>query len=78
MAGGIVEKNIDEQIVFEQLKTNKDAVWSLLLASGYLRVEAFRTEGRLNKKIYSLIIDDKKIMNPSEEYNGENRIKGVR
>ena len=54
MAGGTVEKNIDEQIVFEQLKTNKDAVWSLLLASGYLRVEAFRTEGRLNKKIYSL------------------------
>ena len=54
MAGGIVEKNIDEQIVFEQSKTNKDAVWSLLLASGYLRVEAFRTEGRLNKKIYSL------------------------
>ena len=54
MAGGIVEKNIDEQIVFEQLKTNKDAVWSLLLASGYLRVETFRTEGRLNKKIYSL------------------------
>ena len=54
MAGGIVEKNIDEQIVFEQLKTNKDAVWSLLLASGYLRIEKFRTEGRLNKKIYSL------------------------
>ena len=38
IAGGTVEKNIDEQIVFEQLKTNKDAVWSLLLASGYLRV----------------------------------------
>ena len=54
IAGGTVEKNIDEQIVFEQLKTNKDAVWSLLLASGYLRVETFRTEGRLNKKIYSL------------------------
>ena len=54
MAGGTVEKNIDEQIVFEQLKTNKDAVWGLLLASGYLRIEEFRTEGRLNKKIYSL------------------------
>ena len=54
MAGGTVEKNIDEQIVFEQLKTNKDAVWSLLLASGYLSIEEFRTEGRLNKKIYSL------------------------
>ena len=54
LLGGIVEKNIDEQIVFQQLKTNKDAVWSLLLASGYLRIEAFRTEGRLNKKVYSL------------------------
>ena len=51
MAGGTVEKNIDEQIVFEQLKTNKDAVWSLLLASGYLRIEEFRTEGRLSKII---------------------------
>ena len=76
--GGVIEKRIDEQIVYNQLEKRENAVWSLLLASGYLRVEAFRTEGRLNKKIYSLIIDDKKIMNPSEEYNGENRIKGVR
>ena len=54
ISGGIVEKNIDEQIVFQQLSKDKDAIWSLLLASGYLRIEAFRTQGRLNKKIYSL------------------------
>ena len=54
ISGGIVEKNIDEQIVFQQLAKDKDAIWSLLLASGYLRIEAFRTQGRLNKKIYSL------------------------
>ncbi|WP_253289002.1 AAA family ATPase [Eubacterium sp. MSJ-13] len=52
--GGVVDKNIDEQIVFEQLKTSKDAVWSLLLASGYLRIEGFYTSGKFNKKIYSL------------------------
>lgn len=30
---------IDEQIVFEQLNKKRNAVWSLLLASGYLRVD---------------------------------------
>ena len=54
ISGGVVKKNIDEQIVFEQLKTNRDAVWSMLLASGYLRIEAFQTVGKLNKKVYSL------------------------
>ena len=29
---------IDEQIVYNQLDNNQDAVWSLLLASGYLKV----------------------------------------
>lgn len=30
---------MDEQIVFEQLQKKKGAIWSLLLASGYLKVE---------------------------------------
>ena len=32
---------IDEQIVFSQLKSNENAIWSLLLATGYLRVEKY-------------------------------------
>lgn len=32
---------IDEQIVFNQLSSKEDAVWSLLLASGYLKVKHF-------------------------------------
>lgn len=32
---------IDEQIVFNQLSSKEDAVWSLLLASGYLKVKRF-------------------------------------
>jgi hypothetical protein len=34
-----LHKCIDEQIVYSELETNKDAVWSLLMASGYLKVD---------------------------------------
>jgi hypothetical protein len=36
--GERIEAMIDEQIIFNQLSQNKDAIWSLLLASGYLKV----------------------------------------
>lgn len=32
---------IDEQIVYSQLSDSEDAIWSLLLASGYLKVETY-------------------------------------
>jgi hypothetical protein len=38
MQGSIIETEIDEQIVYNQLDENEEAVWSLLLASGYLKV----------------------------------------
>lgn len=38
LKGGILNAEIDEQIVYDQLFTKKDAIWSLLLASGYLKV----------------------------------------
>ncbi len=34
---------IDEQIVYDQLDGNEEAIWSLLLASGYLRVVSYET-----------------------------------
>ena len=39
--GGTNHTIIDEQIVFNQLDNNEDAIWSLLLASGYLKVEHY-------------------------------------
>lgn len=36
--GECIETKIDEQIVFQQLSGNINAIWSLLLASGYLKV----------------------------------------
>lgn len=38
LSGEYIEAKIDEQIVFSQLSENIDAIWSLLLASGYLKV----------------------------------------
>lgn len=38
LRGETIQSPIDEQIVYNQLKGNESAVWSLLLASGYLKV----------------------------------------
>jgi hypothetical protein len=39
LKGETLTATIDEQIVYNQLGRKRDAVWSLLLASGYLKVE---------------------------------------
>ncbi len=38
MQGGTIVTEMDEQIVYNQLDDNEEAIWSLLLASGYLKV----------------------------------------
>ena len=38
---------VDEQIVYNQLDDNENAIWSLLLASGYLKVLSFDDMGAL-------------------------------
>lgn len=38
LQGKSITAQIDEQIVFHQLDGNVDVVWSLLLATGYLKV----------------------------------------
>ena len=54
--GGNITVNIDEQIVFDQLEQNEDAVWSLLLAGGYLKVENLKYEGITREPWYTLSI----------------------
>ena len=46
----------DEQIVFEQLQQDKNAIWSLLLASGYLKVLEVEQRGLLLEPWYHLKI----------------------
>ena len=44
LMGGEVTVPVDEQIIYNQLDTNPDAVWSLLLATGYLKIVHAMTE----------------------------------
>ena len=61
MRGEKIHVEIDEQIVYDQLSTKKNAIWSLLLASGYLKVadtEFVESSGRL---YYDLILTNKEV-----------------
>ena len=59
--GGVIEKRIDEQIVYNQLEKRENAVWSLLLASGYLRVVKIRYEGDFRKRYNTLKLTNKEV-----------------
>ena len=58
MKGETIKEPVDEQIIFNQLDTNPAAIWSLLLASGYLKVihtTGFREiDGFYTDNIYTL------------------------
>lgn len=59
LAGKSIEAEIDEQIVYNQLDLDENAVWSLFLASGYLKVknhEVRQSEYMEWKEIYELEI----------------------
>lgn len=43
LEGETIKAEIDEQIVYEQLDLDENAVWSLMLASGYLKVAGVET-----------------------------------
>ncbi len=57
--GGTLHTRIDEQIVFNQLDHNEYAIWSLLLASGYLKVETYTLEEGIEE--YDLKLTNKEV-----------------
>ena len=64
LQGGTIQSVIDEQIVYNQLDGNERAVWSLLLASGYLKVLSFESyrdipEGAMPK--YELTLTNREV-----------------
>ncbi len=44
LKGKVFHIQLDEQIVFDQLDYSESAIWSLLLASGYLRIKKFEVK----------------------------------
>ena len=61
LGGGELEMEIDEQIVYNQLSTKKNAIWSLLLASGYLRVSGTTFVERTGRTYYKLVLTNKEV-----------------
>ncbi|MDE6974611.1 MAG: ATP-binding protein [Lachnospiraceae bacterium] len=64
IAGESFRAPIDEQIVFSQIEKNENAIWSLLLASGYLKVlntDPF-TSDRAEAPHYTLALTNLEVM----------------
>ena len=51
-----IEVTFDDQIVFNQLDKSKNAIWSLLVASGYLKIDDIEYKGLLLKPWYHISI----------------------
>lgn len=56
LQGREIVVNFDEQIVFEQLEQDENAIWSLMLASGYLKATEVEYRGILRVPWYHLMI----------------------
>lgn len=54
-------KEIDEQIIFDQLDTDENAIWSLFLASGYLKVENYTLSEDTGTDLYELALTNKEV-----------------
>ena len=59
--GKALRTQIDEQIVFNQLGQKRNSIWSLLLASGYLKVENYELNPDKGRPEYELMLTNKEV-----------------
>ena len=61
MQGGSLQMELDEQIVYDQLSKKRNAVWSLLLASGYLKVSGTEYIERTGGWQHTLVLTNREV-----------------
>ncbi|MBQ8231397.1 MAG: AAA family ATPase [Lachnospiraceae bacterium] len=61
LRGETITMMIDEQIVYNQLSSKRNAIWSLLLASGYLKVTGTTFDSLSGNFYYDLQITNKEV-----------------
>ena len=61
LGGRMLHLEIDEQIAYNQLSTKKNALWSLLLASGYLKVAGTTFVEKTGHTYYDLALTNKEV-----------------
>lgn len=54
LGGGTIQTQIDEQIIYDQLTERESAIWSLFLASGYLKAEKTEWQKDTGQTVYFL------------------------
>jgi len=66
LAGGSVEEVVEENVALSEIRSNRDALWSLLLFSGYLKAEK-RSKGPGERPAHALSIPNREVR---EVYSG--------
>ncbi|MCI9143190.1 MAG: AAA family ATPase [Lachnospiraceae bacterium] len=61
LKGKHLYKEIDEQIIFNQLDVDENAIWSLFLASGYLKAESYMLNEETGGDLYELALTNKEV-----------------
>jgi hypothetical protein len=54
--GNSIKSYIIDEIVYNQLDDNPEAIWSFMLAAGYLKAVKFEYIGKFNKGLYTLTL----------------------
>ena len=61
LQGKEISAVLDEQIVFSQLHNSDTAIWSMLLASGYLKVAEHKVDERTGRDFYNLALTNQEV-----------------
>lgn len=61
LKGKELHTTLDEQIVFSQLKISTTAIWSMMLASGYLKVKKHEMNEKTGRDEYELALTNKEV-----------------
>lgn len=61
LGGKSIDVLIDEQIIYDQLSIKESSIWSLLLASGYLKVVRTSLNERTGRMHYRLTLTNKEV-----------------
>lgn len=61
LKGKEIYTTLDEQIVFSQLQSSATAIWSMLLASGYLKVTKHEIDERTGRDYYHLALTNREV-----------------
>ncbi len=61
LKGEHLYKEVDEQIIFDQLDADENAIWGLFLASGYLKAESYELNEDTGADLYELALTNKEV-----------------